>query len=293
MAWRTFCLALCSVASFAFSPAAAAAEKPHLLVLRSDIASSDLNTALDRELMRELGARDEFADTTLSPTPYSDIELAVGCQGATDACVQRVAQIMGSDWLLVRELRQTGEGKLLLTLTAQDGARMETKRAEATLSPTLLDEPARVVPQLIESLYGSGLGTRSSADAGDDSKASGARPLRIVGFSALGASSALLASGVAMAIVAHGDHQNYAHTDVQDAASAQHANDLLNDARRRTAVARTLIISGAVVGVSGAAFLLWDSLRERSHPSRLALSVQAGPAGGFLALSGPIGRTSP
>src|SRR5690606_21751528 len=98
------------------------------------------------------------------------------------------------------------------------------------------------------------------------------KPARVVGFSLLASSAALLTSGIALGTVASKDENRYADTEVVDVRSAEQAQSFLDDARRRSRAANMLFATGAIAAVTGASILIWRraKLRDR-HASQLSL----------------------
>jgi hypothetical protein len=285
-AWRAICLAVCASATV-LSSAAAQGPGPRLLVLRSDAAATDLSAVVDRALGAALAEHAGFESTYVSPTPFAEIQLAAGCQGRTNECVKRIATTLDADWLLVRELRHDEAGRVILELVAQDGATASVRRAEA---PVARDgSPQRVVAQLVSELYaGSAVVPEAAVVARTDEVATQRTPARVIGFSMLASSAALLMSGAVLGVVGNKDEQRYARTEVVDTQSADHAQSALDDARRRTHMANVLLATGTATALVGTSVLVWRRARLK-RDARLTLTAHAGPRMAGLALHGSFG----
>jgi hypothetical protein len=288
-AWRAICLAVCASATLA-SAAAAQSPGPRLLVLRNDVTATELSTVVDRALDAALTKHARFASTYVSPTPFAEIQLAAGCQGRANECVERIATTLDADWLLVRELRRDGAGRVVLELVAQDGATASTRRAQARVARD--GSPERVVAQLVSELYASSdvapVAPVASTVPHSDDVPKARTPARAIGLTLLASSAALLTSGAVLGVVGKKDEDRYARTDVVDAQSADHAQSALDDARRRTHLANVLLATGAVTALTGASVLLWRHTRLK-RDARLSLAAMAGPRVAVLELRGTFG----
>jgi hypothetical protein len=275
-AWRAICLALCTSVTLLGS-ARADASGPRLVVLRNDVARTELSGPVDRALLTALEEQGRFGSTYVSPTPFEDIRLAAGCEGRTTDCVQRIATTLAADWVLVRELRRDDAGRVVLQLVAQDGPAASTRRAEARVAKA--GSPEQVVAQLVSELYASAEPAQASAPAlsRNDDASELHRPAKVVGFTLLASSGALLASGAVLGIISRQDLDRYARTEVVDAASAEHAQSLLDDARHRSRVANALFASGGVTALTGTSILIWRRTRMKREALRVTMNLLASP----------------
>jgi hypothetical protein len=268
--------------------ATAHASTPDIMVLRSDLTDSPLGAVIDGELASGLIERAHFASSYFSPTPFGDIELAAGCHASTDACVERVAASLDADRLLVRELRRDATGALVLTLVAKDEASKVTRRAESVVTFRGEKRPELVVPQLIARVY-------AQSDAEPQlPQVPGPVPsherLHKAGYAVLGGSVALLAAGVGVGVSSRRAHERYTDMQVNDAASAEAADAQLDDAQRRARTANILFATGAAAATTSLVMLLWGRFKDAEHQPRIAVGVEPVQQGGFVRVTGRLGR---
>lgn len=267
---------LCGLAS----AARAEAGGPHLVVLQRDVerVPAVLRDEVDRCLLSSISARAGFTSVYASQVPLDEVELAAGCSSKDADCMQRIANTLDADWLLVRELARDNAGRVLLTLIAHDGpTALVTRRAVAPVSDGAA-APARIVPQLVERLYPRG---HASAAEGRGWSAS-----ELLGWSTAGAGLGLVAAGSVVGALSRSDHRAYGRTEIHSPADVDRAEQLLGRAQQRAGIANGLLIGGAAASVAGAATLLWTYLHPRPEERRVALRISPARSGLSVSLAG-------
>jgi hypothetical protein len=243
-----------------------------------------LITEVDGTIAGAVRAQIPGASLYVSPVPFEDVELAAGCNSQEqDAdCLQRIAGSLGADWLLVRELNRDRNGRVYLTLVAQDGPQaIVTRRAVAQLSGAKRN-PSQVVPMLVERLY-------PQQNAGDRPLTAprGLSPASVVGWSSTAVGGSLLAAGVAMGVLSQRDHRAYQRADIDSAADVDRARDLLDRSQQRARIANGLLIGGAGAGAAGALALLWKYVRPKpDEQQKVRLGVAYHRGGVKVSLNG-------
>jgi hypothetical protein len=295
---RAGLLAVAVVALSALLPrfAAADARQPvaPLLVMRSDAPTVDQRVAREVDLvLAETLARSGHFAARFSPAPYADVKLAAGCGERDTECLKRIANTLGSEWLLVRELFRDRQGVAHLTLMAQDGRDgTVSRRASAPLSRDGGATPAQVVPLLVSRLYNLALapepvGAPASAPPAtrrlDDARERRVDMRAAFGWPSVIGGSALVATGAVFAVLSKRDENAYADQEIRVPADVDRAEDLLDRSRREAKVANGLLIGGAGLLAVGTGLLLWRHFSPRSEGGS-ALRWGATPVAGGAAL---------
>ena len=115
-------------------------------------------------------------------------------------------------------------------------------------------------------------------------------PLRAAAYTALGTSAALLVSGIGVGVASRKAHDRYTATPVTDAESADRANAELDHAQQRARAANVLFVSSAAAATTGLVMLLWARFKRGERPPQVALGVEPVPSGGFVQVTGRLGR---
>ena len=264
------------------SQAKAAEEAPQLVILQRETGPVPLalREEVDRCLLSSISARAGFVSAYASQVPLDDVALAAGCSAEAADCMERIANTLGADWLLVRELARDQTGRVLLTLVAHDGpAALITRRAVASVSGEA-DAPKRVVPQLVERLYARR--DERLAEPGQSHRSAA----ELVGWSTAGAGLGLVVAGSVVGALSRSDHRAYGRTEIHSPADVDRAEQLLERAQQRARVANGLLIGSAAASVAGAATLLWTYLHPRPDERRVALGISPTRSGVSVSLAG-------
>ncbi|MDB4990959.1 MAG: hypothetical protein JWN04_6137 [Myxococcaceae bacterium] len=266
-------------------PAAAQDHAPRLVVLHRD--GTDLPAAqrdeVDRLLLTSVAGQLRFASAYASDVPLEDVELAAGCSMRDADCTQRIAESLGADWLLVRELSKDRAGHVFLTLIAHDGpGALVTRRVVSQLaSSDAASAPRQVVPMLVERLY-----PKTPTGLDERLPRHGWSAARVVGWSAAGTGVSLLAVGTAMGVLSRRDHGAYEHTAIHRQEDVDRADSLLSRSQQRARIANGLLLGGGAAGLAGAATLLWSYLRPSAEQRSVELAMLAAPSGLALSVAG-------
>jgi hypothetical protein len=288
-----------SVAAQAAANEAAAPNGLKVAVLRSTQGDAgELANSVDSALLRDLATLAGIENPTVSPIDYAEIQLTVGCSDEGRECLASIAQMVQVDAVVVRHL-VVEAGKSTLTLvhfdaTASDEPAHAEQIAEGPDAPSTL---VASVPSLVRRLFGipepitaaaptsenSSAATTSAAtsSAKDDGPRIG--PLTWV---ALGAGTAVLATGIVFGLSARSSFDAFKHTEIHDASDAKHADAKLDSANSKGTLATILIPSGAAILALGATLLVMD-LNADDHSPEVAFSPL--PGGAFLSLRAHAG----
>lgn len=284
------------------APSSAVAEdpdRPSTAVLRpvvSDGGDARLAGAVERVLRARLDGLDVVDVASTPALGLSDLQLAVGCVGESDACLEAVAEQVGVDALLLSTLDGADDTRVL-TVTffdARRGRRDAAIQREAGpgagnrilegidgLLRELFDLPIPDDPAAAPSLA-SGL---EATDA-DQSETGGpsALPFVLAGVGVAG-----LATGAALGFVARRTENDYAGMPVDTAADAERAGHLLDKSRRQARAAYAMLGVGGALAVGGLILHFVMRNRESEEPPDLAVLPSLGPGGAGLHVAGRFG----
>jgi hypothetical protein len=289
--WATVFSSLAAYAARVQAQAGSSERRLVVLHRGGEAVPAELRAEVDQLVLRAVTERVHFAAAYGSQVPFEDVELAADCTARDTDCMQRIATSLDADWLLVRELVRDREGQVYLTLVAHDGPQaIVTRRAVARLAAAPND-PAHVVPMLVERLYPGASDTVASASPARDAlpsvdASSGRSPLRMIGWSTLAAGSGLLAAGITIGALSQRDHRAYGDAQINTPADVDRASEELDRAQKRARIANGLLIGGAAAGAAGAVALLWSYLRPRPDERSLRVRVAPSRAGVALSLGG-------
>lgn len=287
-----FCLSL-------RTSSARAEEGPRQLsVLHAAVAGVDAASIarVDRALQDTLATqRRQSAVVQTSPVPFEDVQLIAGCGADETACLQLIANQLGSDALLVRRLVAQPDKRALLTLTAystQPGAAATPPReVSALIDWTEVQGAERAVQQLMAQLYPAGpepvrevpppvlapvveevapepvVAAEPPPTPDLDSTSRARWPSRL-GWSVAAVGCGLLVAGAVSGAASRRDERAYARAPIVDGPSVDRARALLDDADRHARLANGLLIGGAVVSTAGLATVLWRWAAERAETRR-------------------------
>ena len=290
---RSCCLAVVSLSLWLTSLSARAETDEHTLtVLRATavgVGPAD-SAALDAALHDALAQLQTFSRVNTLPVPLEDVQLAAGCFTAVSpheearaaieiVCLRLMAQQLGVDTLLVRQLIDQGDGSVLLTILVLDTAdpSAEPARAEAVLAPASLQDGKSAV-RLVAQLFPHSLQRASSSAT--------SRQRRRLGWTLSAVGTGLLFASLTCSVLARHDQRSYADVDIEDEQDVDHAQQLLGRAGRRARLANVFLGTGAVVTAAGVASLLWPFVALRKDTSTAALSIQPTNSGAMLLVDG-------
>jgi hypothetical protein len=271
------------------------------------VSESDV-ARVDRALQDTLATqRRQSSVVQTSPVPFEDVQLIAGCGADETACLQLIANQLGSDALLVRRLVAQPGGRAVLTLiayatqpgvtaapprevsgiidwTEAQGAELTVRQLMGQLSPPP-PEPVREVlppvaaaapaePVVSPEIVATPVQTEAPASASPS-----LWPWRL-GWTLSAVGCGLLAGGLISGAAARNDEDAYARTAIVDPASVDRAHARLDDAEGHARLANGLIISGAVITTAGLATVLWRWAAQRSETRDTALRKRFDAASG-------------
>lgn len=279
-----------------FAPLARAEDGPRQLsVLQAAVVGVDgaAVARVDRALQDTLATqRRQSSVVQTSPVPFEDVQLIAGCGADETACLQLIANQLGSDALLVRRLVAQPDGRALLTLTAyttQPGAMATPPReVSALIAWTEAQGAERAVQQLMAQLYPGApepvrdvpppvvapvvetppepvVEQAAPPPAEDLGTSSRPRWPSRLGWSVAAVGCGLLVGGLISGAASRRDERAYASAPIVDGPSVDRAHSLLDDADRHARLANGLIIGGAVVSTAGLATVLWRWAATRAE----------------------------
>jgi len=252
---------------------------------------------VDRALQDTLATqRRQSSVVQTSPVPFEDVQLIAGCGADETACLQLIANQLGSDALLVRRLVAQPDRRALVTLTAYatqpgatptpprevsalidwteaQGAEHAVQHLMAQLYPAppepVQDVPPPVVAPVVEAptepMPEQQAAPPTSEDLGSSSRSRW--PSRL-GWSVAAVGCGLLVAGIVSGAASRRDERAYARAPIVDGPSVDRAHSLLDDADHHARLANGLIIGGAVVSTAGLATVLWRWAADRSETPR-------------------------
>ncbi len=306
------CAALLGCPLFAYTPRAWAQEHAsRLVVLRAGPDAgvtgvvAERAEEVDRALLRALVEEGGFLEAYFSSTPFEDVQLLSGCAGSDSDCLQRVAQALSEEWVLVRAISMPESNRLELTLWAQNGAGTDTARRAHAAMPrsgpsAAAGELDRMVRVMVRSLYGlrvagaTELVEKRPVQAGAPAREShlSRAVLRGVGWSSVLTGSALLSTGLVFGVMSKRAHDDHQQVDIRSVEDVDRSTRLLERSRQRAAAANKSFIAGSAFAALGAGLLLWDLIRSPATQERgLALAAAPIRGGAALQLSGLIDRS--
>lgn len=313
---------LCSlVAPMAHAEDAPSAQGPRIatterriLVLRAEEKRHGAAEArIERALGQALGEMGFLVN--VSPLPFREAQLALGCPGTVRNCGGTVAGELESEQLGVSsvEERDVEHAELWLYLFSP-GVEREG-RAEIPLGSS--SALAGAVRQLAREVYGDAAPEQRiaahrartvqkvtpvavNADVARPALAPVSEPtqpqdephrnhvLRGVGWSTAAVGGALLVSGFATSIASDNASDAYARREILTREDADVALASYARAERQADAARVLLGAGGVLVASGAAMLLWERLWPRSQDRKLQFSAVPAVRGVALTVAGSL-----
>jgi hypothetical protein len=281
-----------------------------ILVLRAeDPQHSATETRVDLALGQALAEMGFIVN--VSPMPFRDAQLALGCSGSVRACGGRVAAALDSEQLAVISLREQDRAAahLALYLFAPGSERVDDKELprdpglalEATVRELArrvygdaAREPASAAygQQVVEPPQRASLNVASAPASAKHAPVLGPAPerpsnsaLRAVGWSAATVGGALLLGGLATSLAANRAGDAYAQRKIRDQDDADVALANYARAEHQATVARVLFGTGGAVLLLGTTVLLWEHLMPSRRDRKVRLSAAPIAHGAFLSAS--------
>lgn len=283
--------------------ASADAAPRQLSVLRAgDAALDDPRTsAVDAALDDALRTR--LADTAVqtSSAPLEDVQLIAGCGDDEAACLQLIANQLGSDALLVRRLSAESEGTAMLSLTTfrlyADGSAPRTRQLSTNIDGTdaqALQRAVVLVLAELELIPAEPAPVIAEPAAPPEPaplpahRAAGARkrwPARL-GWTLSAVGCGLLGAGLISGVLSRRDERRYGRVTIDGPEAVDDAHGYLSSARQHAHTANGLFIGGAVLATAGVATTLWHWAAVRGDRGSAELAVQSTRSGLMLVLNG-------
>lgn len=289
------------------SSSAEAQDRPSAALLATTaLAGLDGDAAgFDRVLRAELGGLERVRVHGSATLRLEDVQLALGCEGETQACLGAVAREIGVRYLLLPNLDRIGS-ETVLSVALYDAEadvaprRIARRASGADASATLVGE----VGGLLRELFGEAgeappdrredepdepepdepsepevIDQEPAASAGpDDGRVATAGVMTFVGVGALGL-------GIGFGVSTLERQDAYERTPVVTEDDAAEAGRRLVQAREDALTANVLLIAGGVVGAAGLAWLIAE-FASGGGSSDVAVVPSVGPHGGGLAVAG-------
>jgi hypothetical protein len=290
--------------------AEARVERRILALRAADATRSTTELHVDRVLGQVLSEMGFIVN--VSPLPFRDAQLAIGCSGGLLECGGRVAATLESEQLSVSSLREQDEDTAYLELYLFAPGHERADASELPLdSPTALEQRVR---ELARTVYGEvapeprvALAKQTSSEpAAPPPLPSAARPapepatpptsrprpqepvnpvVRTIGWSAATAGAALLLGGVAMSVAAGRSSDAYARQEIHDKDDADRALASYARAEHQSDTARVLFGTGGAVLIAGSAFLLWEYLVPERRDRTLRVAALPVLGGALVSMS--------
>jgi hypothetical protein len=283
-------LALAAVVVAPSTPASAdeEASPTTAVLLPASIDGEDhrLVGAVERVLRTKM---DDLQVVKVMGTPalgLSDLQLAVGCVGETDACLKVVAEQLEVEALLLSSIEGV-DGALMLTVTffdARNGERRSAMRREAGEAAAI--RLLEGVEPILREMFG--LAAPRTLDAGLDNVAERRRRPALP-FVVGGVGLATLLAGGATALVARRTHDQYASVTIDGAEDAEQAAALLDRSRRQARAAQGLVGVGGALAISGIVLFFVTGRTHEQEPGDVTVLPSLGPDGAGLHLAGRFG----
>jgi hypothetical protein len=270
---------------------------------------SDLAAAVDGALLHKLKALAGIENPKVSPVDLAEIQLNVGCEGESRACLSSVAETLQVESLVVRHLSVAATGTLTLRLTRFDAAlAQEPLTVQATAAPEMLTEIVEKVPALVRELFGlpepSAVPAPAPApapiasapnelpDAQRDTRTGPPTDDRSGGtvgaitWVTLAAGVAVLTGGVALGISARSSYDDFKHTPVATREDVHRLSADLDALQTKGTIANVLMpVGGALLGL-GATLLILDLTGRDDAKREAKLTMSPSVGGAVLMLHG-------
>ena len=213
-------------------PMDARAERRDLAVIQGTTAvTPELAAAVDAALLKGLVEVAGIQAPLVSPVSYAEVQLSVGCEDESVSCLTSIAQTADVDAVVVRQLSASGTDTVQLRLVYFKPATQQPPSHVELSGPR--DAPAaltRPMPDLIRRLLGLGMesaGLPASAASGGrhTSAQNGERSVKPLTWVTLAAGVSLLVPGIALAVAADADYDDFRTSSISTRADADRAHD--------------------------------------------------------------------
>lgn len=284
-----------------------------LLLDTGDGVPAGVADAVDEAVLAAVDETSCCQAPAVSPAPYLDVQLTVGCEGDTSECLSAIAQMAEVDLVIVRRLSVDASGTTTLQLIsgradAAHGVEAVQATRGAAARQELIGETRGLVRKLVggpneaESDVGQspavpGQPVASSTesapaplDAADslpeDAPSETPGPVQPVTWIVGGVGVAILAAGAVVGLLASGAFDDVKKTEVQTHADADRVHSDLDAAGDQATLANVLLPVGGAVLTAGIVLLFMDLSSEPGEPS---LAVAADHHGLAVTVRGRFG----
>jgi len=295
--WVVRCVLAALTSLAAAAPARAQPSPvPTASILRTSLTGAldpGLGEAIDRLLRSELDAAGELHITGSVALDLRDVQLALGCIGETDSCLDAAAEEIGVDALVLPSVVQTGAETVLSLAVFDRHATPKMRRVTARVggadaSTGTLEAVSGLLAQLFPGAhFGRARGGGRTAVAGrsdrapdDEGGAAGRRAhasagLRPWPFVVAGVGGVLVGTAVAFGIASSAAQDDYAGAPTTTPSEIDAALAHLDTARTDATVSNVLFVAGGVAVLGGAAWAVIElaAAARRDSPTEHALRV--------------------
>jgi hypothetical protein len=284
---RTLLLAAGFCAVTLLPGAARAQGRPRTSVLQTT-AGETVRAGLGDAVGRLIRSRAESLDVVeVTGTPglvLSDIQLAVGCVGETEACYASIVEQLEVDALILSTLDRVGR-EHVLTLVFFDGRENDTRRAvhRAGTEEALLDG----VDAGLRELFGLPASEEPDPGEGHGETVTQPPPRRRgpspVGYVLGAAGIAALGAGIGLGLASQSREDDYAAVMINAPDDARRANRIFLDAQRLARAANAMFGVGGALVAAGVVVLLVTGLSGGDEERATAVVPVVVPGGGGVA----------
>jgi len=272
--------------------------------------------AIDAALIEALRASECCQEPTVSPAPYLDVQLTVGCDDTTVQCLSAIAGMANADRVVIRRVHADSAGTTTLQLVAgpvHEGR--EVAIVQSTQPAASRDKLAAEVPGLVDKLFATqaapgssqvpaGVAPASQAAQPSDSQAS-ERPdsapppeayderaatgrdgprIRALTWVIAGTGLGVLIAGIAVGASASSSFDEVLATPVRTRDDADNLHSDFDSVQARATAANVLMPIGGAALATGVVLLILDLTRGPQHDEQDAVSLDVG--GTSLVLNG-------
>jgi len=268
-----------------------------LATTATDGVDPEVTESFDRLIRSRVGAHGGLRLQGSVALGLEDVQLALGCEGETQACLGAVAREIGVRYLFLPNLDRIGSELILsvalFDLEADEGPRRVSRRASG-------EDAAAALVDEIDGLLAELLGAPDPDPEPDPepdpypdpdpepTPASGIDAGRAGGAGAvLGAGVIGLAIGVGFGVAALDGQAQAEAIRTDSEALANEAADRLRDAQDQALVANVMFVAGGVLAAAGAAWLIVE-LVSGGGSDDVAVAPAVGPGLAGLVVGGRL-----
>jgi hypothetical protein len=291
---------LCELANPSLQPAAAQAQI-ELAVMQDTSAGvpEELVRPVDAALSNAVAEVAAIREPFFSPVAYGEVQLTVGCSDESVACMAAIAETAQADAVLVRQLAADDHEAVrlrLLYFRRSDG--QPPVHAEVSASRDHQAQLIDAVSDLVRGVLGlvqarmAQTAMRSASDRAVRGRPHGRPTPTPLTWILLGAGTAVLAPGVALALSADADYDDYRRTEIDTREDVARARSDFDSIETRATWANVLIPAGALTLGVGVALLAIDLSGPAPSDQRdqTRLFVVPSESGAVVAVRGTVGE---